>query len=98
MHGHTSVDRPTKTYLLQSSADTVCSLKDLPSAMEDRDGKRERERERECVCVCVCVRERERERERVHLENDDSSLLSTDFAPVGDISTADIKVQPYFNS
>ena len=45
--------RPARTYLQQPCADTGCSLKDLPGAMDDSDGWGEREREKE--------RERERE-------------------------------------
>ena len=55
-----NLGRPSRT-------DTVCSLKDLPKAMDDWDEWRERFREIRtshttwyiyiymCVCVCVCV-------------------------------------------
>ena len=36
-HGHTSVDRPTRTYLQQLYTDAECSLEDLPEPINDRD-------------------------------------------------------------
>ena len=44
-HGHTSIGRPTRTYLHQLYTDKGCNLKDLPEAMDDRDERRERVRE-----------------------------------------------------
>ena len=41
-HGHTSVCQPVRAYLYQLSADTGCSLEDLPRVMDDRDRWRER--------------------------------------------------------
>ena len=40
-HGHTSVDRPTNTYVHYLLADNGCSQKDLPEAMDDRYSWRE---------------------------------------------------------
>ena len=37
-HGRTKAGRPAGTYIQQLCADTGCSLKDLPGAMDDRDG------------------------------------------------------------
>ena len=37
IHGHTSVGRPARTYLHQLYANTGCSFKDLPGAIDDRD-------------------------------------------------------------
>ena len=69
-HGHSSIGRPTRTYLLQLCTNTGCSLEDLPEAMDDRDEWRGRVWEifarnmtmiyiyiyiYTCVCVCVCV-------------------------------------------
>ena len=34
-HGHTSVGQPAKTYIHQLSADTGCSLEDIPGAVDD---------------------------------------------------------------
>ena len=45
IHGRTRAGRPERTYPHQLCADTVCSLEDLPGAMDDRDGE-EREREK----------------------------------------------------
>ena len=36
-HGHTSIDRPAKTYIHRLCADTGCRVKDLPGAMDDLD-------------------------------------------------------------
>ena len=44
-HGRATVGRPARTYIQQLCADTGCSLKDFPEAMDDRDGWRERVRE-----------------------------------------------------
>ena len=41
-HGRPKAGRPSKTYIQQLCADTGCSLKDIPGAMDDRDGWRER--------------------------------------------------------
>ena len=41
-HGRAKVGRPTRTYIQQLCADTVCSLEYLPGVMDDRDGWRER--------------------------------------------------------
>ena len=41
-HGRANVGQPAKTYQHQLSADTGCSLEDLPGAMDDRDGWSER--------------------------------------------------------
>ena len=49
-HGHTRVGRPTETFIHQLCADTEHSLKNLPRAMDDKngetEGRRERDRER----------------------------------------------------
>ena len=42
-HGCASVDRPARTYLHQLCADAGYGLKNLPGAMDERDGRRERE-------------------------------------------------------
>ena len=44
-HGHTSVGQSEKTYTHHISADTGCSLEDLPGVIDDRDGWWERFRE-----------------------------------------------------
>ena len=44
-HGRARVGRPARTYLQQLCTDTVCSLKDLLGAMDDRDEWQERVRE-----------------------------------------------------
>ena len=41
-YGRASVGRPARTYAQQLCTDTGCSLKDLPEAMNDRDGWRDR--------------------------------------------------------
>ena len=43
--GRAKVGRPARTYIQQLSADTGCSLGDLPDAMDDRNRRRERFRE-----------------------------------------------------
>ena len=52
-HGHSSVGRPTRTYLQQLCANTVCSLEDLLEVMDDRNRRRERVRE---ICACSATR------------------------------------------
>ena len=42
-YGRAKVGRPARTYIQQLSADTRCSLEDLPGAMDDREGWREKE-------------------------------------------------------
>ena len=37
-HGRAKVGRPARIYLQQLCTDTGCSRKDLPGAMDDRDG------------------------------------------------------------
>ena len=37
-HGRAKARRPARTYIQQLSADMGCSLKDLPGAMDDREG------------------------------------------------------------
>ena len=44
-HERAKVERPARTYIQQLFADRGCSLKDLPGAMDARDGWRERVRE-----------------------------------------------------
>ena len=44
-HGRAKAGRPARTYIQQVSADTGCSLEDLPEAMDGREGLRERVRE-----------------------------------------------------
>ena len=44
-HGRAKTRRPARTYIQQLSADTGCSLEDLPGAMDDREGWRERVKE-----------------------------------------------------
>ena len=44
-HGRSTVGRPARTYRQHFVLDTGCSLKNLPGAMDDRDGWRERGRE-----------------------------------------------------
>ena len=44
-HGHAYVRQPARTYLQYLCIDTVCSLDDLPGAVDDRDRWRERVRE-----------------------------------------------------
>ena len=41
-HGRVKVRRTARTYIQQLCADTECSLKERPGAMDDRDGWRER--------------------------------------------------------
>ena len=41
-NGQVKVGWPARTYIQQLYADTVCSLEDIPEAMDDRDGWRER--------------------------------------------------------
>ena len=43
-HGRAKAGRPAQTYIQQLCADTVCSPKDLPKAMDDREVWRERVR------------------------------------------------------
>ena len=40
-HGRANAGRPVRTYIQQLCADTKCSLKDLPKAMDDREVWRE---------------------------------------------------------
>ena len=42
LHGRATAGWPARTYILQLCADTGCSPKDLPEAMNDREGWRER--------------------------------------------------------
>ena len=44
-HGWAKAGWPARTYIQQLSADTECSLEDLPGTMDDRDGWQERVRE-----------------------------------------------------
>ena len=39
-HGRAKAGRPARTYIQQLCADTVCIPKDLPEAMDDREGWR----------------------------------------------------------
>ena len=52
-HGCSSVGWPARTYLHQLCVDTGFSLKDLPRAMDDRDGWRERVREIHAINVMI---------------------------------------------
>ena len=45
LHGRAKGGWPARTYIQQLCANTRCSLKDLPGAMDDRNGWRERIRE-----------------------------------------------------
>ena len=45
LHGRVKAGQPARTYTQQFCADTGCSLKDLPGAMDDREGWWERFRE-----------------------------------------------------
>ena len=42
-HGRAKAGRPARTFIQQLCEDTGCSPKDLPEAMNDREGWRERE-------------------------------------------------------
>ena len=44
-HGRPKFGRPVRTYIQHLCADTECSLKDIPGAMDDREGWRQRIRE-----------------------------------------------------
>ena len=44
-HRRAKAGRPARTYIQQLCADKVCSLEDLPGAMDDRDGWQERVRD-----------------------------------------------------
>ena len=44
-HGRAKAERPARTYIQQLYVDKGCSLKDLPEAMNDREGWRERVRD-----------------------------------------------------
>ena len=44
-HGQAKAGRPAGTYIQQLCADTGCSTKDLPEAMDDREGWRKRVRD-----------------------------------------------------
>ena len=46
LHVRAKVGRPARTYIQRLYADIVCSLEDLPGAMDDRDGWQERESQR----------------------------------------------------
>ena len=72
-HGHTSVGRPTRTYLKQLCTDTGCSLKDLSEARE-RDRDRERDRESEERGRGEKERERRKSVLAVRHEDDDISI------------------------
>ena len=53
--GRAKVGRPARTYIHQLSADTGCSLKDLPGAMDNRARWRESAREiRASSMTCCC--------------------------------------------
>ena len=60
-HWRASVGQPARTYKL--SVDTGCNLKDLPVAIDNRDGWKERESGKSAlsarfddddICLCVC--------------------------------------------
>ena len=44
-HGRAKAGRPARTYIQHPCADTGCSVKDLPEAMDNREECRERVRE-----------------------------------------------------
>ena len=50
-HGRDSVGRPARTYLHQLCVDTVCSLEDLPGAMDDREEWMERIKDIRAISV-----------------------------------------------
>ena len=100
-HGHTSIGRPTRTYIHRLCADTGCRQDRWPIGTDE---KRERERERERRREREKEREREGEREReswdtvwsAHLDEDHDDDNSHYFMSVTH-ETVDLKYQPWID-